>query len=362
MTNISKISQELPNLSFEEIFLLQDKISKEAELRSKKLFKEIENTVSSCPHCGSNNFIKWSKYKDTQRFKCKECNSTFLPTTGTSIHWQKKPKVFLSFCVSMFSSNVCSLKAQAEEFGISTSTAFEWRHKALVALRSEAPEFKGATEMDDIWFRYSQKGRKGLKYSRKRGRSSHKGDNDFVSKVLMSKERGGKFDISLIKIGRLDKSSIEQRLSGKFANTSVLFSDKHPSISSFAKSENLKHETFKAKKHGNKNIHVQTVNNLAGSFKTDVNRVLRGVSTKYLQNYANWFGVKEKYKGVKEKVKEIIRDCLSNNKAWDMFMNTELLYKDFILKKSKRTYRCPTARYRKYQNWNLENAKSGAYI
>ena len=176
----------------------------------------------------------------------------------------------------------------------------------------------------------------------------------------MTKERGGKFDISLIKIGRLDKSSIEQRLSGKFAKTSVLVSDKHPSISSFAKSENLKHETFKAEQHGKKDIHLQRVNNLAASFKTDVNRVLRAVSTKYLQNYANWFGVKEKYKGLKEKVKEIIKDCLSNNKSWDMFMNTELLYKDFILKKSKRTYSCPTVRYRKYQNWNLENAKSGA--
>ncbi len=216
--------------------------------------------------------------------------------------------------------------------------------------------------MDDIWFRYSQKGRKGLKYSRKRGRSSHKGDNDFVSKVLMSKERGGELDISLIKIGRLDKSSIEQRLSGKFADTSVLVSDKHPSILSFAKSENLKHETFKSEQHGKKDIHVQTVNNLAASFKADVNHVLRGVSTKYLQNYANWFGVKEKYKGLKDKVKTIIKDCFSNNKAWDMFMNTELLYKDFILKKSKRTYRCPTVRYRKHQNWNFENAKRGTYI
>lgn len=362
MANINKILQELSNLSFEEIFLLQDKISDEVDIRSTMLFKEIKNTVSSCPHCGSNNFIKWSKYKDTQRFKCKECNSTFLPTTGTPIHWQKKPKVFLRFCISMFSDNVCSLKAQSEKFGISISTAFEWRHKSLISLGGEAPEFQGTVEMDDIWFRYSQKGRKGLKYSRKRGRSSHKGDNDFVSKVLMSKERGGQFDISLIKIGRLDKASIERRLSGKFANTSVLFSDKHPSISNFAKSENIRHEAFKAKKHGKKDVHVQTVNNLAGSFKTDVNRVLQGVSTKYLQNYATWFGVKEKYKGVKEKVKEIIKDCFSNNKAWDMFMNVELLYKDFILKNSKRTYRCPTKRYRKYQNWNLENAKSGVYL
>ena len=44
---------------------------------------------------------------------------------------------------------------------------------------------------------------KGLKYSRKQGRSSHNDDNDFVCKILMTKERKGKFDISLIKIGCL---------------------------------------------------------------------------------------------------------------------------------------------------------------
>ena len=94
MVNISSISQELPNLSFEDIFLLKDKISKEADLRSKKLLKEIENAVSSCPHCGSNNFIKWSKYKDTQRFKCKECNSTFLPTQELTFIGRRNRKCF----------------------------------------------------------------------------------------------------------------------------------------------------------------------------------------------------------------------------------------------------------------------------
>ena len=80
----------------------------------------------------------------------------------------------------------------------------------------------------------------------------------------------------------LDKYSIEQRLSGKFANTLVLFSDKYPNLSSFVKSENLKYETFKDKKYGENDAHVQTVNNLVGSFNTDINRVLRGVLTKYL--------------------------------------------------------------------------------
>jgi len=363
MTNINKISHELSSLSFDEIFLLQEKITQEATFRSQALFKELDNNISSCPHCSSKKIIKWAKYKDNQRYKCKECNSTFLSTTGTPIHWLKKSDSFLRFSVSMFSNDVNSLKKQAKQFGISISTAFEWRHKILMALGTESPEFHGITEIDDIWLRYSQKGRKGLKYSRKRGSSSHVGDNNFVSKVLITKERAGELDVSLVKIGRLDEDTIRQRLGSKFSQTAVLISDKHPSIAAFAMSENIEHKTFKASNHSEaESIHVQTVNNLAQRFKTNVNRKLRGVSTKYLQNYANWFGVIEKYKKVKDNVKEIIKLCYSINKAWDMFMNIELLYKDFILNKSVRTYRCPTIRYRKHQNWNLENAKNGVCL
>lgn len=362
MANIKTILQEIPNLTFDEIFSLQKRITKEVEIRSIGLFNEIENNVSCCPHCGNNEFIKWGKYKDTHRYKCKECNKTFTPTTGTAVHWLKKPEIFLRFCLSMFTNGFSTLKKQSEEFQISQSTSFEWRHKALISFGEEAPEFSGLVEMDDIWFRYSQKGRKGLKYSRKRGRSSHKGDNDFVSKVLISKEREGKFDISLVKIGRLDIESIEQRVGNKFGETSILMSDKHPSIVGFAKTENIKHESFKAKTHRTKEVNVQIVNNLAREFKGDLNYGLRGVSTKYLQNYANWFGLKEKFKGIKNKAKEMIKICYSNTKSWDMYMNIELLYKNFILTKSKRTYRCPTVRYRKHQNWNIENAISGFYL
>lgn len=363
MKPLGDIISLIPELSFEELFLLREKIS-EATLKQRQEIRDsLVRNVESCPHCGSKKFIKWGHYKGENRYRCSECRRSFTATTGTPLHWLKKPDAFLDYATVMFSDGFNAVQTQAKRVGISPTTAFEWRHRALIALGREAPVFKGVTEMDDVWFRYSQKGRKGLKYSRKRGRSSHKGDNNFVSKLLITKERDAELDISFVKIGRLSAQDISAKLGGKFEKTAVIVSDKHPSIQKFAQDEGIEYQSFKASEHAkNQTIHLQTVNQIAGKLDTGLNRVLRGVSSKYLQNYATWLSVSEKYKSSKEKVKKIITDCISNIKAWDMNTNIEKLYEKFIRNHSVRTYRCPTQKMWKSQNWNFENAKSGAFL
>jgi len=55
--------------------------------------------------------------------------------------------------------------------------------------------------------------------------------------------------MSLTCIGRLKKSDIERKVSGRFSEEASLVSDKHSSIAAFAKSENLEHVRFKASEH-----------------------------------------------------------------------------------------------------------------
>ncbi len=363
MEALERIFSEMSKLNFEDLFLLQEQILLKTTKQKKEIYTKLNEQVKVCPHCSGKHFIKWGTYQDMGRFMCKDCHRTFIPTTGTAIHWSKKPEAFINFSTVMFSEGLNTLEHQAKRVGISVNTAFHWRQRILIALGSETPVFKKATEMDDIWIRYSQKGRKGLKYSKKRGGSSHKGDNDFVSKVLITKEREGVLDMALIKIGRLSEKDLKEKFNKKFTEGAIIYSDKHPSIRAFSKTENIKHESFKAKTHvKNKYCHVQTVNYLAGAFKDIINKSLRGVATKYLQNYVNWFSIKEKYKTDENMVEKIITDCLSNTKAWDMSTNIEKLYKRFLLNHSVRTYRCPTQKRWKYQNWNIENAKYGIYI
>ena len=157
-----------------------------SELTSKKVHREpIKVNVTRCPYCQGMRYVKNGKYKGHQRYKCKTCSRNFSAVTGTSFQGIKKVDKFEEYKSILFTQGFTPLETIAKRVGISIQTAFDWRHKIFSSLKPEETNFKGVTEMDDVWFLYSQKGRKGLKYSRIRGGSKRKGDNDFQVKMLV---------------------------------------------------------------------------------------------------------------------------------------------------------------------------------
>jgi len=174
-------------------------------------YKEVSETllveeapVLNCPHCDSKLFVKNGKRGDLQKYKCKSCCKIFTSRTGTYLHKIQKADKFEVYKTLMLAGYL-SVKQIAEKVGISIQTAFDWRHKILSAISSNEEQFEGITEIDDIWFLYSQKGRKGLDYARKRGGSNRAGDNDFQAKLLITSDRNSNSDLSLARIGRLKK-------------------------------------------------------------------------------------------------------------------------------------------------------------
>ena len=317
----------------DKITVLQD--LKQTSTADTVLIEEAH--VVSCPHCESKLFVKNGKRGLDQKYKCKACCKVFTSKTGTTQHRLHKPDKFELYKALMLESYY-PIKQIAKKVGISIQTAFDWRHKILSGTIQDDKSFEGITEIDDIWFLYSQKGRKGLDYTRKRGGSKRAGDNDFQAKLLITTDRNKTTDMSLARIGRLRKADIERQVSGRFSADCALVSDKHRSIMSFARSENLKHISFKASEHtAGGEYHVQNINNMAANLKTIINRTMKGVSTKYLQNYANWYQIRSK----KIDSKGLGEMLLKNKNASASFINREATYKWFIENFSKRTYRCP---------------------
>lgn len=314
-----------------------------------------DEQILSCPHCNSERIIKHSKYKNGQRYKCNSCNKTFSPTTGTLIHHIKKPDTFERYASIIEQEGLLTIAEMAKRLQISIPTSFEWRHKILLSLPKEKEKFSDEIQMDDLWFLYSQKGRKGLKYSRKRGGSSRKGDNDFQAKIIAASDKS-QVEMKLAKIGRISKNDIVCTVGDKFTKNTKLVTDGHSSYSAFAKEAELEHVSFIAKNHkAETGENVQYINNLAERLKTFINRGLRGVSTKYLQLYVSYFAYKEK--------NEIdIKEHHKNNKVWDQYTNIEKMYAKFIEKKSVRTYRCPTVKNWKAQNWNKSTVDQYSFI
>jgi len=363
------LSEKISTLEqFTDIVNVEQAIKKEDESRTVALaIKQVEANQPSqatiCPHCESESTIKWGIYKGRLRYRCNSCNRTFTSSTGTCGHALKKKEKFDKYKEKMFSSNYLTISEMEKEIGISRQTAFDWRHKVLASFAGQIDQFEGITEIDDQWFLYSQKGRNGLQYSRKRGGSHRRGDNNFQAKVLITCDRKGALDMSLVRIGRLKCKDIQSKLKGHLSKNVVLVSDAHSSIKSFATKENIEHKSFTAKSHGiDSQLHVQHVNNIASRFDNIINRRLRGISTKFLQNYANWFKIKEKYKKVENGTEKIMQEIEKSVSAWSLHMNTESLYETFINSRSVRTYRCPIKRHRKSQSWNFVNAAEADWL
>lgn len=332
----------------------QRKVLRSLEKRNQPMDSSVKKlSVKECPGCHSSNFCKNGSRGMIQRYLCKDCKKIFTGKTGTIIHGINDRKKFEKYFKLMFQQYL-PLHVMSEKIGISIQTAFDWRHRILSSLQITTDEFSGITEIDDIWFLYSQKGRKGLKYSRIRGGSSRQGDNNYQVKLLITADRQNEKDMSVLKIGRISKADIQRKIGGKFNESCTLVSDKHRSIAAFAKHEGIKHKSFISKEHtAGKDYHVQNVNNMATRLKDVINHRLRGVSTKYLQNYSNWFGQVEEIKSQPKGVKDIKKTLMRNNEAWDKFNHAENLYKKFLKEYSQRTYRCPTKRLRKTNISNL---------
>lgn len=97
-------------------------------------FSSINRKVKSCPHCQSNNFIKYGSYKNIPRFMCNSCGRTFTGRTKTPWYYSKKPDDYWKRFINLMMSNE-TLMTCANTLKINVATAFYWRHKVLNAIK-----------------------------------------------------------------------------------------------------------------------------------------------------------------------------------------------------------------------------------
>ena len=325
--------------------------------KKKSQTNNLQSDINKCHYCQSEAIIKHGKTKGQQRYMCKSCKRTFTAITGTFMHHVKKKVKMLEYGKILETEGLHTIAYMSMKIGISIPTSFEWRHKLLLSTPKKKDKFEGDTQMDDLWFLYSQKGRKGLKYSRKRGGSKHRGDNDFQVKIIAASDTAD-VEMRVAKIGRISKNDVVQVVGNKFKKSQKLVTDGHSSYKAFAKEAKLEHVSFIAKDHVAKTgENVQYINNLAGRLNTHINHISRGVSTKYLQLYSSYFGYVEK-----NIFNVTSRKQINNTKVWDTYTNMENIYKEFIANKSVRTYRCPTKKNWKSQGWNYKELISYSFI
>ena len=332
------IRSYLLSLPHEEQYTLINELRDLANLSGKpkpKLSRReiLDNKQGSCPHCGHLKYVKFGIDKGAQRYKCKSCKKNFTEYTGTwmaGIH--KKDKID-EYVVLMLEEK--SLDKIKEELKINKKTAFDWRHKILSSLNeTEKDSFTGITESDETFMLLSEKGKRTLsRKGKKRGtKAKKKGISSEQVAIIVTADRAGQQEFSVATLGRIKKIDIEKSIGARICDKTILCSDSHVSYKGFAIDNSLEHHAIRAdlKQYVKDGVyHVQHVNSLHNKLKKWLNEQFWGVSTKHLQQYLNWFRVKEALKHTGQPLSEFanktILDVSAYSKYCEIYQNYELL-------------------------------------
>lgn len=318
MKNIDKIIAKLTPV--EKQYLLE-------KLRN-LILSNFSREVTTCPCCNGVNFKKNGFYKGVQKYKCLTTSKVFNYKTSSVVSGIKSLQKFEELLSLMVSNGFPTLDYIEKKLEISRQTAHDWRTKIMTAVYSEMKFDNQVIEFDETNFRLSRKGRKGMKYSRVRGKKLP-GDNPYNVKVFMSYSRTTKkIDLFQSHMGRSSVQNLDNYL-GRNEGI-VVYSDSHPTYLGFYKQKKILHDVFLSKDHislKDKKVHNQTLNYYGRKLQGFVNDDLHGVSTKYLQGYMNWFMFVENVK--KESIE--LKDAVIDNKvALDIFKQKEREFQYFL--------------------------------
>lgn len=250
-----------------------------------------------CPHCGKSHIVRNGHRADgTQRYKCKDCNKTFVVASNSIVSGTHKDlDVWQKYIECMM--NGTSIRKAATICGINRNTAFIWRHKILDALQNMANEVEldGIVEADETFFPISYKGNhsKSSKFTmprlaHKRGHATHLRE---ISKekvcVPCAVNRNGLSIAKVANLGRVSTKNLHSVYDGRIKEDATICTDKMNSYKRFASKNNIDLVQLKSGKSKQGIYNIQHIN----SYHSELKRFLyafKGVSTKYLNNYLIW--------------------------------------------------------------------------
>ena len=275
--------------------------------------KEKQGVV--CPHCESKSINKFGNSKNkTQKYKCKKCNKIFCEYTNTflyRIHHKKQLVDFYTLSIAGASLNSCSTI-----LNIAKQTAFNWRHKSnssLVEMNSKTID--GIVELITFEMPISRKGERELPpnpraltlenvkksiYKRVPKIIAPEGIKE-VAQISMCANREDQYLFSVLNLGDLTINELTENFKNRLKKIRNLCIPVDSILKSYAISRRISYQQPKESsklREREKCYHTNTVEDLYVGFLEWLKR-FRGVATKYLQNYLNWYLVEVQYKRFK---------------------------------------------------------------
>ena len=241
-----------------------------------------------CPHCGTPGAISRGRARGLRRYQCKGCGRTFNAATGTPLSGLHHKERWLTFGASLAEGE--TVRESASRCGLGVNTAFRWRHRFLAAVGQAPQKLKGIVEVDETYVLESNKGSRTLdrKARRRGGKASKRGLSHEQVPVLVAADRSGTTVSEVLPAVNAD--TLKAVLEPSVDTDIVLVSDSKSSYRPCAAAMGVRHEALNlsAGERVRDAFHIQTVNSRHSQLK-DFLRGYRGIATKYLDSYLNWF-------------------------------------------------------------------------
>lgn len=251
----------------------------------------------ACPHCGHTHVIKYGHTKEKQRFFCHGCRQTFLYSTGTlAYHSHFSRSIWADFIRDTLDGK--TLDDSAEELGFSHQTAFNMRHKVLMAfqnmLEKEPVLLSGVAELDETFVLDCYKGkqlpREVGRDARKHGaKAAKRGISSEYVAICTGIQRDGKAVAETVNRAKPSGKELCRIFGTHIAEDTLILTDglrSYKSLEAAAGCSVVNVNTEKGKKVFNLNV----VNSLHSYIKGMYGHY-RGVATKYINRYNALFSI-----------------------------------------------------------------------
>lgn len=259
----------------------------------------LESKPPHCPHCPASRVVRNGQADGLQRFKCRQCGTSFNALTGTPLARLRHRAKWLQQAQAM--AEGLSVRNAAAQMDVHRTTAFRWRHRFLeVACQRKEQHQQGVVEADETYVLRSYKGQprrlrsQGSRPPRHRGGPAAKrGLSHEQVPILVVRNRSAHTSDYVLQAG--DTRSLLAVLPIAVAPDAVLCTDGSAMLARAAAKLGIEHHGVNVLR-GERTRgawHIQNVNAYHGRFKGWLRR-FKGVATSYLPNYLGWFRALER--------------------------------------------------------------------
>lgn len=291
-----EIEKMLPDEIEEIILLLTDELSKKESSKGiidLEINREKGKVV--CPHCHSDYIKKNGKYKNRQLYKCKNCNKKFNELTGTPFHHTRLVYKQINDAYDCL-VNKLSIRKTANKIGVSIKTAFVLRFKIISCLKSitNNKELKGTSQLDEFYLPINLKGTKKANMPRisKKRQKNGTGKSGISKHTVCVTSSVDSYDNMLFKVagtGNASSDMIRNTIAKYIPKGSKVVTDCKSSYEKVAQENNWCLKQVKSKCYvDSEGNNLATINSLHSELECFLSG-FRGVSTKHLQEYLDWF-------------------------------------------------------------------------